>query len=78
MYEEYFTESHNMLRDSLKEFLAREISPYIDQWEKEGIFPRELYKKAGDAGFMGLGFPEEYGGTQADIFHSVAYGCIFR
>ncbi|MEA3223218.1 MAG: acyl-CoA dehydrogenase family protein [Thermodesulfobacteriota bacterium] len=73
MYDEYFGQSHNMLRESVRKFIAREISPHVDQWEKEGIFPKELYKKAGDAGFIGLGFPEEYGGTQADIFHSVAY-----
>jgi len=73
VYVEYFNESHEMLRDSLRKFIAREIRPFVEQWEEEGTFPRELYKKAGDAGFIGLGFPEEYGGTPADLFHAVAY-----
>ncbi len=73
MYEEYFTESHQMLRDSIRKFIAREITPFVEKWEEEGTFPRELYKKAGDAGFLGIGSPEEYGGTPGDIFHQVAY-----
>ncbi|PKN70285.1 MAG: acyl-CoA dehydrogenase [Deltaproteobacteria bacterium HGW-Deltaproteobacteria-12] len=73
MYEEYFSESHQMLRESLRKFIAREITPFVDTWEEEGTFPRELYKKAGDAGFLGIGSPEEYGGTPGDIFHTVAY-----
>ena len=73
MYEEHFTESHQMLRESVRKFIAREIAPYINQWEEEEKFPRELYKKAGDAGFIGLGYPEEYGGTACDLFHVLAY-----
>lgn len=73
MYEEYFTESHQMIRETVRKFVAREILPHIEKWEQEGTFPRELYKKAGDAGLLGIGSPEEYGGTPADIFHQVAY-----
>ena len=70
---QYFTESHNMLRDSVRKFIAREIAPYVEHWEKEETFPRDIYKKAGDAGFLGLCYPEELGGTPADLFHMVAY-----
>lgn len=73
MYEEYFGESHQLLRDSLRKFIAREITPFVEKWEEEGTFPRDLYKKAGDAGFLGMCVPEEYGGTPGDIFHTVAY-----
>ena len=73
MYDDYFNESHNMLRESVRKFIAREIAPFIDRWEEEGTFPRELYRKAGDGGFLGIGYPEEYGGTTGDIFHQVAY-----
>ena len=73
MYDQYFGESHEMLRTSVRKFVEQEIKPYIDRWEEEGTFPRELYKKAGEAGFIGLGSPEEFGGTPADIFHQVAY-----
>lgn len=72
-YENYFTESHEILRDSVKQFVKREIAPHVDQWEKDGIIPRELFKKAGDAGFFGIGFPEQYGGTDCDIFHEVVF-----
>ena len=67
MYEEYFTESHQMIRETVRKFVAREILPHVEKWEEEGTFPIELYKKAGDAGLLGLGSPEEYGGTPADI-----------
>jgi acyl-CoA dehydrogenase len=73
LYDQYFGESHELLRASIRKFVGREIKPYIDRWEEEGTFPLELYKKAGDAGFIGLGYPEEYGGTPGDIFHQVAY-----
>ncbi len=73
MRQEFFDESHHMLRDSLKKFIAQEIAPHVEHWEEEGSFPKELYKKAGDAGFLGLGYPEEYGGTPGDFFHTVVY-----
>jgi len=73
MYDQYFGESHELLRASVRKFVEREIKPHIDHWEEERTFPLDLYKKAGDAGFIGLGYPEEYGGTPGDIFHQVAY-----
>lgn len=73
MYDRYFGESHELLRASIRKFVEREIKPHIDHWEETGTFPRELYGKAGDAGFIGLGYPEEFGGTPGDIFHQVAY-----
>ncbi|HOK07530.1 MAG TPA: acyl-CoA dehydrogenase family protein [Syntrophales bacterium] len=73
MDEGYFGPSHQMLRESVRRFIAREIAPHLEEWEEEGIFPRELYHKAAAAGFIGLGYPEEYGGTPADTFHMVAY-----
>ncbi len=73
MYDQYFGESHELLRASVRKFVEREIKPHIDHWEEEGTFPLDLYRKAGDAGFIGLGYPEEYGGTPGDIFHQVAY-----
>ncbi len=73
MYDEYFTESHAIFRTAVKQFVAREIAPYVNEWEEKEDFPAELYRKAGDAGFFGMGYPEEYGGTPCDIFHEVAY-----
>jgi acyl-CoA dehydrogenase len=71
-YQEYFGPAHNMVRRSVKEFVDREIVPNIEDWEEMNEFPRDLYKKAGDVGILGIGYPEEYGGTPGDIFFQVA------
>lgn len=68
MYQQYFTEEHEMLRRTVRTFVEKEIAPHVDQWEEDELFPRELYKKAGDLGLLGVGFPEEYGGNPMDIF----------
>ena len=73
MAQQYFSETHNILRESLKKFCEREIKPYIDDWEDQEEFPRELYKKTAEAGFLGLGYPEAYGGTPADFFHTIVF-----
>jgi acyl-CoA dehydrogenase len=69
----YFEERHAALREKVRAFVAQEIAPHVDAWEASKTFPRELYRKAGAAGFLGLGFPEAYGGTPCDIFHEVVY-----
>jgi len=60
-------ENHPLLRKAVEEFVAREITPHVDQWESECRFPRELYRKWGEAGYMGAGYPEEYGGIPATL-----------
>jgi len=70
--QEYFGRAHNMVRRSVKEFVDKEIIPHVDEWEEMGEFPRELYKKAGDVGLLGMGYPEELGGTPGDIFFQIA------
>ncbi|EAT13199.1 acyl-CoA dehydrogenase [Bermanella marisrubri] len=69
----YFDETHHALRDSVKRFVDQEILPHVNDWEEQGSFPRELYKKAGDAGFLGLGYAEEFGGTPGDVFHKLVF-----
>jgi acyl-CoA dehydrogenase len=71
-YQEYFTKAHDMVRKSVREFIKKEVLPYIEEWEEAGEFPRELYKKAAAVDILGMGFPEEYGGTPGDIFFKVA------
>jgi len=66
-----YTDEHRMFRDALRRFLAREIVPHIEQWEEEGIVPREAWKKMGEQGFLAMGVPEEYGGLGADFLYSV-------
>jgi acyl-CoA dehydrogenase len=67
----FYTEEHEQLREQVKRFVDREIAPHIDAWDEACEFPRELYRKAGELGLLGLGFPEEYGGTPADPFHRI-------
>ena len=73
MYQEYFTEEHQIFRTSVRKFVEKEIKPHIDHWEDEELFPVELYKKAADAGFLGLEYPEAYGGSPCDKFMNIAY-----
>lgn len=69
---DYFNDTHAMLRDTVRRFVEREVLPHIDDWEEAGSFPRELYKKAADAGICGIGYPEEFGGTGEDVFMKIA------
>jgi acyl-CoA dehydrogenase len=72
-FQEYFDPSHQMVRDSVRRFVEREILPDIDQWEEAESFPRELYLKAGGAGILGIGYPEALGGShEGDLFAKVA------
>jgi len=58
-----YTDDHRAWRATLRKFVEAEMMPHVDEWEEAGEFPRELYKKAAEVGLLGLGFPEEYGGT---------------
>jgi acyl-CoA dehydrogenase len=62
-----FDSEHELLRDAVRRFCEREIEPYHAQWEAAGAVPRELWKKAGAAGFLCMTMPEEYGGGGADF-----------
>ncbi|MCV6620897.1 MAG: acyl-CoA dehydrogenase family protein [Cellvibrionaceae bacterium] len=62
-----FSAEHEQLRETVQRFVRDEINPYVDDWEKAGIFPaKELYKKAADLGLLGINKPEEYGGLGLD------------
>jgi acyl-CoA dehydrogenase len=72
-FQEYFDPSHQLVRDSVRRFVEREILPDVDQWEEAESFPRELYLKAGAAGILGIGYPEALGGShEGDLFAKVA------
>ncbi|WP_417856416.1 acyl-CoA dehydrogenase family protein [Xanthomarina gelatinilytica] len=69
----YFTEEHQMFRESLKDFLQKEVVPHIEKWEKTGTVERFIWKKFGDMGFFGLAYPEAYGGLNLDLFYTVIF-----
>ncbi len=66
-----FTSEHEMWRDSVRKFMEQEVVPYHDEWEKDGIVPRDLWLKAGEAGMLCCTVPEEFGGIGADYLYDV-------
>ena len=67
-----FEMEHELFRDLAKRFVAKEIEPFALDWQKapDG-YPRELWRKAGEAGLIGLGIPSEHGGSDADTLFNV-------
>jgi acyl-CoA dehydrogenase len=68
-----FTDEHEELRDSVRRFVAKEIAPHVDEWEEAREFPRELFARCGELGFLGLKIPERYGGQGGDLLHEAVW-----
>lgn len=67
-----FTEEHEMFRRSVRSFVEKELNPHVEEWEKAAIWPaKQVLKKMGDLGFLGLSYDEQYGGQNADIWFTV-------
>jgi acyl-CoA dehydrogenase len=64
----FYTPDHETFRDLVRRFVDKEIAPHAHAWDEAGEFPRDLYRKAADLGLLGLGFPEEFGGSPIDRF----------
>ena len=69
----YFTEEHQSFRESLKDFLQKEVLPHIEKWEKTGTIERFIWKKFGEMGYFGIAYPEVYGGLNLDLFYTVIF-----
>lgn len=67
----YFNEEHKLFRDSLRDFLQKEVVPHVDDWEQTGVIDSSIWKKFGDMGYLGLRYPEAYGGLELDFFYTV-------
>ena len=67
----YFTEEHQLFRESLKDFLQKEVVPHLDKWEETGTIERFIWKKMGQMGYFGLATPEAYDGLGLDLFYTV-------
>jgi acyl-CoA dehydrogenase len=65
------TPERDALRETAAEFTRREVVPHLDAWEDEGTIPRELHRRAGEQGLLGVSFPEEVGGSGGDLRDSV-------
>lgn len=66
-----YTEEHKAFRQTVREFFEKEVIPYADQWEEEGITPKSVWKKMGEQGFLCMDVPRKYGGRGADFLYSV-------
>ena len=69
----YFTEEHNLIRQTVTRFCKEEIAPYAAEWDDAGIFPREIFKKAGDLGLFGIRIDPKWGGGGLDWWATTAY-----
>jgi len=72
----FLSADHLEWQDTLRRWVAREITPFVNEWDEAESFPRDLYRKAAEIGLLGLGYPEEYGGVPADRFMAVIAGSV--
>lgn len=63
-----FEQEHQQFRQAFRKFVEREIEPHHAQWEKDGQVPKQLWRKAGESGFLGMDVPEQYGGAGVNDF----------
>ena len=66
-----YTEDHRNFRERLRRFLAKEVTPQANQWEKDGIVPKSAWKKMGQAGFLCMDVASEYGGPGGNFLYAV-------
>ncbi len=69
----FTTPEHEALREQIARFIEREVEPFGEQWEEDGFTPREVLRKMGSLGWLGMIYPPEYGGAGADVMTSVVF-----
>ncbi|PZX55773.1 acyl-CoA dehydrogenase family protein [Algoriphagus chordae] len=73
--DDLLTDEHKLIRTSIRDFVKKEISPYVEDWAQKAYFPSDIVKKFGDVGAFGPQIPEEYGGGGMDY---ISYGLIMQ
>ncbi|NMO18979.1 acyl-CoA dehydrogenase [Pyxidicoccus fallax] len=68
-----FTEEHEAFRKSVRAFVEKEMAPHSLEWDRAGIFPKELFKKCGELGFLGINHDPKYGGSGLDYWYVTAF-----
>src|SRR4051812_5380257 len=68
LHRRLFDADHDMFRDAVRRFIAREMAPFNTEWEANGIVERAMFVKAGAAGFLAMAVPEKYGGAGVEDF----------
>lgn len=66
-----WTKEHKLFRSTVRDYVKRRLVPYVDEWEAEKTFPREIFRELGDLGYIGIRYPEKYGGSDLDYWHTV-------
>ena len=66
-----FTEEHDRLRESIGAFVEKELAPHAEEWEEDKYFADWVFPRMGELGFLGLSYPEEYGGQGGDYYCNI-------
>lgn len=69
----FITPEHELLREQVARFIAREVEPFAAQWEEDGCVPRDVLRRMGEAGFFGLMYESEFGGSEADALTNLVF-----
>ena len=70
----FFREEHDIFRKTLRDFVAKEMTPHADEWEHKKEFPRALFKRVGELGFLGAHYPTDVGGSGGDWWYAAVWG----
>src|SRR5678815_835655 len=70
----FFRDEHEIFRKTLRDWVQKEIVPHVNEWEEKELFPREIFNRCGELGFLGVHYPEEVGGSGGDYWYSVVWG----
>jgi len=68
-----FTTEHDELRAAVRRFVEKELAPAVEQWEDEGYFPDWVFKRCGELGFLGLHYPQRWGGADGDLAAEIVF-----
>ncbi len=68
-----WTEEHEQFRSSIRDYVERQLKPNAEKWEAEQSFPREIFTELGELGYLGIRYPEEYGGSNLDYWYTVIF-----
>jgi citronellyl-CoA dehydrogenase len=69
----FFGEEHEIFRKTLRDFVAREMTPFVDEWEEKKEFPASLFKRCGELGFLGAHYPADVGGADGDWWYAAVW-----
>jgi citronellyl-CoA dehydrogenase len=69
----FFTPEHEAFRKSVRQWVEKELAPHALEWDRAGIFPKEVFKQAGELGFLGISHDPKYGGSGLDYWYVTAF-----